>query len=63
MGVFDLPLEELKKYQGSTPCPTDFDEFWDKSVEEAKHLEWNLELKKMNFKQILQSVMICSLQE
>lgn len=49
MGVFDLPLEELKKYQGSTPCPADFDEFWDRSVQEAKNLEWNLELRESEF--------------
>lgn len=30
----DLPLEELEKYTGSTPCPADFDIFWDKALEE-----------------------------
>ena len=49
MGVFDLPLNELKVYKGSSPCPEDFDEFWDKSVKEAKSLEWNLKLEKSRF--------------
>ncbi|MBU3877137.1 acetylxylan esterase [Faecalicatena sp. AGMB00832] len=49
MGVFDLPLNELKVYQGSTPCPDDFDDFWDKSVKEAKGLEWNLQLERSSF--------------
>lgn len=49
MGVFDLPLEELKKYQGSSPCPADFDEFWDRSIKEAKALDYQVELKKSSF--------------
>jgi len=29
MPIVDLPLEELKKYQGINPCPADIDAFWD----------------------------------
>lgn len=49
MGIFDLPLEELKTYKGSTPCPADFDEFWDRSVEEVKALDYQVELRKSDF--------------
>lgn len=28
MPLVDMPLEELYKYKGSTPCPKDFDEYW-----------------------------------
>ncbi len=28
MPAFDLPLEELKLYQGSSPRPADFDDYW-----------------------------------
>ena len=46
MGVFDLPLEELKEYKGISPCPADFDEFWNRSVKEVKELDYQVELKK-----------------
>jgi cephalosporin-C deacetylase len=32
--VFDLPLEELKTYQGCNPRPDDFDAFWERSLAE-----------------------------
>lgn len=31
----DIPLEELRKYTGSTPCPEDFQAFWDARIREA----------------------------
>lgn len=34
MPMIDMPLEKLKEYQGRNPRPSDFDEFWDKSLEE-----------------------------
>ena len=49
MGVFDLPLEELKEYRGISPCPADFDEFWNRSVKEVKELDYQVELKKNSF--------------
>jgi cephalosporin-C deacetylase len=44
MPLIDMPLEELKKYQGITPCPNDFDEFWDLSVDEMRAVDANIEL-------------------
>ena len=28
MGVFDLSVPELLKYQGTNPRPDDFDKYW-----------------------------------
>lgn len=39
MPMVDMPLEELKKYQGSSPCPKDIDEFWDRSLEEMNAVD------------------------
>lgn len=32
MGFFDLPLEQLEKYQASMSRPTDFDQFWKRTL-------------------------------
>ena len=42
--TFDFPLEKLKTYQGCNPRPSDFDEFWDKSLAEMQSTEPDLEL-------------------
>lgn len=39
MPLVDMPLEELKKYQGSSPCPEDFDAFWDRSLAEMNAID------------------------
>lgn len=44
-----MPLEQLKNYQGISPRPADFDDFWDKSIAEMKAVEPNLELKPSDF--------------
>lgn len=49
MPIFDLPLEELKKYKGSTPCPEDFDEYWDKALAEMQSIDPKVELIKSEF--------------
>lgn len=35
MPALDMPLNQLKEYKGSTPCPEDFWSFWDKRIKEA----------------------------
>lgn len=50
MAVVDLPLEELKKYKGSSPCPTDIDEYWDSGLEEMKSVDPQIELTPADFK-------------
>lgn len=44
MPLVDMPLEELKQYKGINPKPADFDEFWDKSIEEMKAIDPQVEL-------------------
>ncbi|EMS70179.1 acetylxylan esterase [Ruminiclostridium cellobioparum] len=45
----DMPLEELEKYTGSTPCPADFDIFWDKALEEMSAAAPEVELIPSDF--------------
>lgn len=33
--MVDMPYEALLSYQGTNPCPADFDTFWDRRVREA----------------------------
>lgn len=39
MPIVDMPLEELKKYQGINPCPKDMDEFWEASLKEMRAVD------------------------
>jgi cephalosporin-C deacetylase len=50
MPVVDMPLEELKTYQGRNPRPADFDEFWDKSLNEMKAIDPEIEMVPADFK-------------
>lgn len=34
MPVFEMPLEQLRTYMGSSPRPADFDRFWDQAMSE-----------------------------
>jgi cephalosporin-C deacetylase len=45
MPVFEMPLEELRTYQGTNPRPDDFDAFWDRSLAEMHDLDPQVELK------------------
>lgn len=45
MPILDMPLSELKTYQGSNPCPPDIDAFWDKSIAEMEALGTGFELE------------------
>jgi cephalosporin-C deacetylase len=49
MAVFEMSLEELKKYKGRNPKPSDFDEYWDKALKEIERIDPKLELKKSDF--------------
>ncbi|MEO6846776.1 MAG: alpha/beta fold hydrolase [Chthoniobacterales bacterium] len=44
MPAVDKPLEELQKYLGISPCPKDFDAFWDKSLAEQRATDPAVEL-------------------
>ena len=47
--TFDLPLEELKEYQGLNPRPVDFDAFWDQGVAEMQAIDPQVELRPADF--------------
>lgn len=49
MPLIDMPLHELLKYQGSSPCPSDMNEFWDRSVLEMEQLGTYCELADARF--------------
>ena len=50
MPILDMPLEELKKYQGRNPKPADFDSFWDKTLKNLDTIDTKLEIKPNGFK-------------
>lgn len=47
--TFDLPLEALYTYQGRTPRPDDFDQFWDNSLAEMRAVDSRVELVPAEF--------------
>jgi cephalosporin-C deacetylase len=44
MSVFEMPLEELRTYNGRNPRPADFDAFWKRALEELAATEPEVEL-------------------
>lgn len=49
MPLFEMPLEELKTYQGINPVPDDFNDYWDRALTEMKNTDSKIELKKSEF--------------
>ncbi len=49
MPLVDMPVKELLKYEGSSPCPKDFDEYWDKALCEMNAVEHNAEFIKKEY--------------
>jgi cephalosporin-C deacetylase len=49
MPIFDLPLEDLYKYQGINPRPTDFDSFWEAALQEQRAVDPDIELIRSKF--------------
>lgn len=49
MSMFDMPLEELKKYKGSNIVPKDFKEFWNSKLKTIRELPLEYSLKKKEF--------------
>ncbi len=47
--MFDMPLEQLKKYQGRNPRPDDFDEFWDAGLAEMKAIDPQVKMVRSDF--------------
>ncbi|NOU73234.1 alpha/beta fold hydrolase [Paenibacillus sp. LMG 31458] len=49
MPILDMPLEQLKQYEGRNPRPTDFEEYWSRALDEMKSVDANVELVESNF--------------
>lgn len=49
MPQIDLPLEKLKTYRGINPCPVDFNEFWERAIEEVYSVDPEPEYTKADF--------------
>jgi cephalosporin-C deacetylase len=49
MPIFDMPLEQLREYNGINPCPEDFDAYWDKALLEMRNTDPQVELVKAEF--------------
>ncbi|PRB44900.1 acetylxylan esterase [Arthrobacter sp. MYb23] len=41
MPLFDLPLDQLRNYSSTAIAPVDFDDFWDRTIVEARGLPLN----------------------
>lgn len=49
MFLHDAKLENLKNYNGISPCPEDIDEYWDRAIEEMNGVDPNVELVPASF--------------
>jgi len=49
MPLLDKPIEELKTYMGSSPCPNDIDEYWDNMLAKMKKIDSKIEFIKADF--------------
>lgn len=47
--LFDMPFEQLQEYKGTNPRPDDFDDFWDRSLEEMRSVDANIEIVPSDF--------------
>mgnify|MGYP002584729421 FL=1 len=45
----DMSLEQLKKYQGSSKRPDDFNEYWENILKKRKFFSGNIEIKRNEF--------------
>lgn len=49
MPIIDMPLEQLRTYQGINPRPADFDEYWDRALAELRTVDPQIELRPSDF--------------
>ncbi len=49
MALVDMSIEKLYEYQGSSPCPKDFDEYWETALLEVRNLDPKAEFIKKDF--------------
>ena len=49
MPILDMPVKELEKYTGLNPKPADFDEYWEKALEEMHSVAPDVSLTEAKF--------------
>lgn len=49
MPILDMPLDELKKFQGRNPKPADFDAYWERGLKEMRAVDAKVELVPSRF--------------
>ncbi|MCE7793163.1 acetylxylan esterase [Salipaludibacillus sp. CUR1] len=49
MPMIDMPINELKNYQGTNPRPVDFNEYWDRALKEMNTVDPKIELMPSTF--------------
>ncbi len=49
MAVVDMPLEELKRYNGTNPCPNDFDRYWENGLGQMNATAPNIKITPSDF--------------
>lgn len=49
MPILDMPLEQLKQYQGCNPKPVDHEEYWEAALKEMNGTDPQVELKEADF--------------
>jgi len=49
MPLFEMPVEEMKVYLGINPEPSDFNDFWDRALDEMKSTDPEVEIRKSRF--------------
>lgn len=49
MPVFEMSLEELKQYRGVNPRPEDFEQYWERALEEMNSVDPQIELVPADF--------------
>lgn len=49
MAVVDMPLEELKLYKGTNPCPEDFDQYWQDGLGQMRAVDPDIGIKPADF--------------
>lgn len=49
MPAVDMPLEKLLNYQGITPKPDDYEDYWNKALEEMRSVDPKLEFIKADY--------------
>lgn len=49
MPVFEMPLEELRRYPGRNPQPADFDAYWARALDEVAAVDGQVELRPVSY--------------